>query len=86
MNVSPVIRRLTSADVPLLRKLNAVFGDAFADEATYARDPPTDAYLERMLAKEHVIAVVAMSGEDVLGGLVAYELEKFEKARREFYI
>ena len=86
MNVSPVIRRLTSADVPLLRKLNAVFGQAFAEEATYALDPPTDAYLQGVLAKEHVIAVVAISGEEVLGGLVAYELDKFERARRELYI
>jgi aminoglycoside 3-N-acetyltransferase I len=29
---------------------------------------------------------VALAGEDVVGGLVAYELDKFEQARREVYI
>jgi aminoglycoside 3-N-acetyltransferase I len=27
-----------------------------------------------------------LEGEEVLGGLVAYELDKFERARRELYI
>lgn len=39
-----------------------------------------------MLAKEHVIALVALVAEQVVGGLVAYELDKFERARRELYI
>jgi aminoglycoside 3-N-acetyltransferase I len=33
-----------------------------------------------------VIALVALAGEEVLGGLVAYELDKFERMRREVYI
>jgi aminoglycoside 3-N-acetyltransferase I len=79
-------RRLGPADVPLLRTLNALFGTAFADAETYGAEPPSDAYLEGLLAKEHVIALVALAGEEVLGGLVAYELDKFERARREVYI
>jgi aminoglycoside 3-N-acetyltransferase I len=79
-------RRLGPADVPLLRTLNALFGTAFADPETYGAEPPSDAYLEGLLAKEHVIALVALAGEEVLGGLVAYELDKFERARREVYI
>jgi aminoglycoside 3-N-acetyltransferase I len=39
-----------------------------------------------LLAKDHVIALAAIRGTQVIGGLVAYELEKFEKARRELYI
>jgi aminoglycoside 3-N-acetyltransferase I len=81
-----MICRLGSADVGLFRKLNALFGDAFADHETYGAKPPSDAYLEGLLAKEHVIALVALAGEEVLGGLVAYELDKFERARRELYI
>src|SRR5215203_1410585 len=83
---SITLRRLSSADVPLLRELNALFGNAFADAETYGGDPPSDAYLEGLLAKDHVIAVVAVAAEEVLGGLVAYELDKFESARRELYI
>jgi aminoglycoside 3-N-acetyltransferase I len=80
------IRRLGPGDVPLLRRLNALFGKAFADPETYTGEQPDDAYLEGLLAKEHVFAVVAMANEEILGGLVAYELDKFERARREVYI
>jgi aminoglycoside 3-N-acetyltransferase I len=80
------LRRLAPADLPLLRRLNALFGDAFGEPETYGAEPPSDAYLEGLLAKDHVIALVALSGEEVVGGLVAYELDKFERARREIYI
>lgn len=80
------LRRLSSADAALLRALNAVFGEAFGDSETYGRAPPSDAYLSGLLAKEHVIALVALAAGQVVGGLVAYELDKFERARRELYI
>ena len=80
------IRRLGQADVTLMRRLNMLFGDAFADADAYAAQPPSDAYLEGLLAKEHVIALTASTGEEILGGLVAYELDKCERMRREFYI
>jgi aminoglycoside 3-N-acetyltransferase I len=80
------LRRLGPTDVPLLRKLNALFGDAFGDRETYEGEPPTDAYLEGLLAKEHVFVIAALSDDEVLGGLVAYELDKFERMRREVYI
>jgi len=80
------LRRLGPADVPLLRKLNALFGDAFAEPETYTAAQPRDSYLEGLLAKEHVVALVALAGDEVLGGLVAYTLDKFEQARREIYI
>jgi aminoglycoside 3-N-acetyltransferase I len=80
------LHRLTHTDVLLLRKLNVLFSRVFADPNTYSAEPPSDAYLEHLLAKEHVVAVVALAGDAVLGGLVAYELEKFERERRELYI
>ena len=80
------LRRLTPVDIPVQRQLNALFADAFGDAETYGGEPPDDAYLAELLAKEHIIALVAMAGQDVLGGLVAYELDKVEKARREIYI
>jgi len=33
-----------------------------------------------------VITLVALAGQKLVGGLVAYELDKFERARRELYI
>lgn len=81
-----VIRRLGPADVPLMRRLNALFGEVFAEPGTYGAEPPADAYVQDLLGKEHVVALVALFGEDVVGGLIAYELDKFEQARREVYI
>jgi aminoglycoside 3-N-acetyltransferase I len=80
------VRRLGRGDVALARQLNAMFGVAFEDPATYQGAPPSDAYLERLLAKEHVVALVALIDGEVVGGLVAYELDKFEQQRSELYI
>jgi aminoglycoside 3-N-acetyltransferase I len=80
------IRRLGPSDLSLVRQLNALFGDVFDDPDTYGAAPPEDGWLTGLLAKEHVVVLVALSGREVLGGLVAYELDKFEKARRELYI
>ncbi|WP_137391490.1 AAC(3)-I family aminoglycoside N-acetyltransferase [Rhodoligotrophos defluvii] len=85
-SASVIVRRLKSGDVPLFRKLNILFGEAFAEPDTYGAEPPSDAYLEGLLAKEHVCVLVALIGGEVVGGLVAYELDKFERARREVYI
>lgn len=79
-------RRLGPGEVPLARELNRLFGAAFEDHATYGAAPPEDSYLQKLLAKDHVAVLVALDGQEVVGGLVAYELEKLEQARREFYI
>ena len=79
-------RQLTSADISLLKNLLRVFGEAFGELETYQGSVPSDDYLTRLLSKQHFIAVVAMSGEQVVGGLAAYELDKFEQDRREIYI
>src|SRR5215472_18582304 len=79
-------RQLTSNDVTLLKELLRVFGHAFNDSETYQHAMPTDEYLTNLLGKEHFIAVVAMMEKTVVGGLVAYVLEKFEQQRREIYI
>jgi aminoglycoside 3-N-acetyltransferase I len=80
------ICRLTPADVPRLRQLNALFGEAFDDPISYGAAPPDAAWLEALLARPHVIALIALQSGTVVGGLVAYELDKFEQARREIYI
>ena len=79
-------RQLSVLDIALLRELNVVFGEAFNEKDTYQDNVPTDAYLTSVLNKSHVIALTAMHGNKVVGGLVAYELEKFEQMRREIYI
>ena len=63
-----------------------MFGEAFGELATYQDRVPGDEYLAQLLAKPHFIAVVALTDNQVIGGLAAYELEKFEQDRREIYI
>jgi aminoglycoside 3-N-acetyltransferase I len=79
-------KHLSPGDVPVLKGLLAVFGQAFAEPETYQGAVPSDAYLQALLAKPHFIALAALDGDDVVGGLAAYELEKFERARSEVYI
>lgn len=80
------VRQLASGDTALLRELNVLFGDAFHDTETYWAQPPSDTYLTGVLARDHIVVLVALSREKVVGGLVAYELDKLERARRELYI
>jgi aminoglycoside 3-N-acetyltransferase I len=80
------VRQLAPPDVALCRALHTAFGEAFEDHQTYSGKPPTDAYLQRLLAKDHIVVLVAISADTILGGLFAYELEKFEQQRSEFYI
>lgn len=79
-------RHLTADDVPLMHGLLRVFADAFDEHDTYLGAVPDEAYLRRLLARPHFIAIVALRNGEVVGGLAAYELEKFEQARSEVYI
>ncbi len=79
-------KQLVSSDVPLLKNLLKVFGEAFDDIATYQDSVPTDEYLKTLLSKPHFIVLAAMDGDKVVGGIAAYELEKFEQVRKEIYI
>jgi aminoglycoside 3-N-acetyltransferase I len=83
---SITIRQVTPADIGLMKRLLAMFGTAFGEPGTYGDAVPEDAYLQRLLGKPHFIALVALHGDDVVGGLAAYELEKFEQARSEIYV
>ena len=69
-----------------MRAVNGVYAVAFGEVKTYAAAPPDEAYLAGLLGKEYVVALAALVGGEVVGGLVGYELDKFERARREFYI
>jgi aminoglycoside 3-N-acetyltransferase I len=79
-------QQISATDLPLLKALLAVFGEAFGETDTYQGAVPSDAYLGALLRKPHFIALAALRGEEVVGGLAAYELEKFEQARSEIYI
>jgi len=78
--------QLAGSDVEILKQLLEVFGEAFNEIDTYQAAVPDDAYLGALLSKPHFIVIVALSDNKVVGGLAAYELEKFEQDRREIYI
>ena len=63
-----------------------LFGREFEDTATYSTRQPDDLYLARLLGSDTFIAIAALEGEQVVGGLAGYVLPKFEQPRSEFYI
>ncbi len=79
-------KQLTSSDVRLLKELLAVFAEAFNEPDTYQSNIPSDTYLKHLLEKENFIVLVAQNDNRIVGGLVAYVLDKFEQERKEIYI
>ena len=63
-----------------------MFSAAFEDPDSYDKKRPSDAYLDKLLSGDTFIALVALQGDDVVGGIAAYELHKFEQERSEIYI
>jgi ribosomal protein S18 acetylase RimI-like enzyme len=72
-------------DTRLMRSVSRMFGTVFGD-ASYRSDEPAAAYLERLLASDTFIALAAVDDGEVVGGLAAYVLPKFEQQRSEIYI
>lgn len=80
------VRQITPNDVELMEALLATFGDAFDDVDTYTGNRPSAAYLRRLLGSDYFIALAAVKNDDIVGGIAAYELRKFEQERSEIYI
>ncbi|MEM1127058.1 MAG: AAC(3)-I family aminoglycoside N-acetyltransferase [Bacteroidota bacterium] len=80
------VHELTAHEVPLMHGLLTLFDEAFQDPETYTSNRPSRAYLERLLGTDSFVALAALDGDAVVGGLVAYEFVKFEQERSEFYI
>lgn len=79
-------RQIGTSDLDFVHQLLEVFGTAFEDPATYRGAVPSDAYLRSLLTKPNVIVLVAVGEAGVIGGLVAYVLDKLEQQRSEIYI
>jgi aminoglycoside 3-N-acetyltransferase I len=86
MNSPHSTRVLGPDDLTSFRSMLGLFGEAFDDRETYSGKQPDDAYLARLLADDHFIAIAAFDGPQIVGGLAGYVLPKFEQARSEFYI
>jgi aminoglycoside 3-N-acetyltransferase I len=80
------VHQLGPVDLSQFEALLSVFGEAFEDVPTYSHARPSRDYLKRLLGRDHFIALAAVSGGEVVGGLAAYVLDKFEQERSEIYI
>ena len=68
------------------KELLKLFSEVFEEPDTYQGAVPSDVYLQSLLASDSFIAVAAVTGDRVVGGLAAYMLKKFEQERSEIYI
>lgn len=80
------IQRLTEDDLDLMDSLLRNFGEVFNEMDTYVANRPSTAYMRQLLASGYFIALAASRNNQVIGGLAAYELRKFEQERSEIYI
>lgn len=80
------VQVLSGEDIGAMRGMLAMFGEVFEDRETYTKAQPDDSYFVELLSSKTFIAVAAISGHSVVGGLAAYVLPKFEQARKEIYI
>lgn len=69
-----------------MQGLSEMFAEAFDEVELHRGKRPGAAWLERLLASDHFIALAALEGREVVGGIAAYELPKYEQARREIYL
>ncbi len=63
-----------------------LFGEALEELDTYTAARPETAYVQQLLGSDYFIALTAQIEHEVVGGIAAYELRKFEQQRSEIYI
>lgn len=81
-----ILRELGPENLDLMGQMLTVFGEAFEQPKIYNEARPGSDYLQRLLGGDHFIALAALKGQEVVGGLAAYQLLKFEQERSEIYI
>lgn len=80
------VRQLRPGDAELWEGWLTMFGEAFDEVETFGQARPGAAYRDSLLGSDYFVALAAVKGDSVVGGLAAYELKKFEQERSEFYI
>jgi aminoglycoside 3-N-acetyltransferase I len=80
------IHMLAPEDVELMEAMSTMFAAAFGDIEAYCGNRPSRSYLKELLGCDYFIALTAVRNGEAVGGLVAYELRKFEQERSEIYI
>lgn len=80
------VRQLSADNLDLMDSVLTLFAEAFHEPDTYNPRRPGKTYMEKLLRSDYFIALAALKGEQVVGALAAYELQKFEQERSEIYI
>jgi aminoglycoside 3-N-acetyltransferase I len=80
------IQQILPADIALMSALLTTFCEAFEDVEAYSGNRPSVDYLRQLLKSDYFMAIAALKADEVVGGLTAYELKKFEQERSEIYI
>lgn len=80
------IYHLTPNNILLMEALLTMFGEAFNEVETYTAKCPSKDYLRQLLGSDTFIALAAVKNDEVVGGVAAYELRKFEQERSEIYL
>ena len=80
------IQQITTDNMGLMGDLLTLFGTEFDELDTYTANKPSVAYLQQLLTSDTFIVLVALKQTQVVGGLAAYKLKKFEQERSEMYI
>nr|WP_063840260.1 AAC(3)-I family aminoglycoside 3-N-acetyltransferase [uncultured bacterium]CBI71176.1 gentamycin 3-N-acetyltransferase [uncultured bacterium] len=80
------VHHLGQDDSELMNALLSVFGAAFNEVETYVGKRPGPEYIRRLLGSDYFIALAALEDNEVVGGIAAYHLKKFEQERKEIYI
>lgn len=76
------VRRLTTSDLALARRVFLTMTEVFEDPG----DPLGDAYLATLLARPDFWAFAAVDGDTVLGGITAHTLLMTRDESRELFI
>ena len=77
------IRKLNKQDLNTFIALIRVFEDVFEMENFLM---PEEKHLQQLLAKDSFFVFVALSGNEVVGGLTAYTLEQYYSTKPLVYI
>jgi len=80
------IINLSANSLEPMKDLLSLFGEVFDQREVYCNNQPGNGYLTNLLGSDSFIALVACHETQVIGGLTAYELKKFEQERSEIYI
>ena len=80
------IHVLGKNDTSLFTAMMDMFGEAFDEIDTYTGARPSTEYVERLLGSDYFIGLVAVDNSEVVAGIAAYELKKFEQERSEIYV